>query len=63
MSQAERLGRQWVTKFKEHVDRQMFGMPYSLPCPYSCFPHSIEIAPLWTLFLLTKLQRSLSRLQ
>lgn len=24
-SQAERLGRQWVTKFKEHVDRQMFG--------------------------------------
>ena len=23
-SQAERLGRQWVTKFKEHVDRQMF---------------------------------------
>ena len=24
-SQVERLGRQWVTKFKEHVDRQMFG--------------------------------------
>ncbi|KAK6216770.1 translation factor (mitochondrial) [Colletotrichum tabaci] len=24
ISQAERLGRQWVTKFKEHVDRQMF---------------------------------------
>ncbi|KAL8946249.1 MAG: hypothetical protein Q9222_007333 [Ikaeria aurantiellina] len=23
-TQAERLGRQWVTKFKEHVDRQMF---------------------------------------
>ena len=23
-SQTERLGRQWVTKFKEHVDRQMF---------------------------------------
>lgn len=23
-SQAERLGRQWVSKFKEHVDRQMF---------------------------------------
>ena len=23
-SQAERLGRQWVTKFKEHIDRQMF---------------------------------------
>ena len=23
-SQAERLGRQWVTKFKEHVDRQLF---------------------------------------
>ncbi|KAK4194213.1 putative GTP-binding protein [Triangularia verruculosa] len=23
-SQVERLGRQWVTKFKEHVDRQMF---------------------------------------
>ena len=25
MSQVERIGRQWVTKFKEHVDRQMFG--------------------------------------
>jgi elongation factor 4 len=25
-SQVERLGRQWVTKFKEHVERQMFGM-------------------------------------
>ncbi|KAK0701414.1 hypothetical protein B0T21DRAFT_388236 [Apiosordaria backusii] len=25
-SQVERLGRQWVTKFKEHVDRQMFGI-------------------------------------
>lgn len=24
-SQAIRLGRKWVTKFKEHVDRQMFG--------------------------------------
>ena len=24
MSQVDRLGRQWVTKFKEHVDRQMF---------------------------------------
>jgi translation factor GUF1, mitochondrial len=23
-SQVERLGREWVTKFKEHVDRQMF---------------------------------------
>lgn len=23
-SQAERVGREWVTKFKEHVDRQMF---------------------------------------
>lgn len=23
-SQTDRLGRQWVTKFKEHVDRQMF---------------------------------------
>ena len=23
-SQTERLGRQWVTRFKEHVDRQMF---------------------------------------
>ncbi|KAL8696335.1 MAG: hypothetical protein Q9224_002848 [Gallowayella concinna] len=23
-SQAERLGRQWVTKFREHVDRQMY---------------------------------------
>lgn len=23
-TQVERLGRQWVTKFKEHVDRQMF---------------------------------------
>lgn len=26
-SQVERIGRQWVTKFKEHVDRQMFGAP------------------------------------
>lgn len=25
-SQVDRLGRQWVTKFKEHVERQMFGM-------------------------------------
>lgn len=24
-SQVDRLGRQWVTSFKEHVDRQMFG--------------------------------------
>lgn len=24
ISQVDRLGRQWVTKFKEHVDRQMF---------------------------------------
>ena len=37
VSQLERLGRKWVTKFKEHVDRQMFGMSfiffYSLiPC-------------------------------
>lgn len=24
VTQAERLGKQWVTKFKEHVDRQMF---------------------------------------
>jgi elongation factor 4 len=34
-SQVERLGRQWVTKFKEHVQRQMFGTrtahPYPLP--------------------------------
>lgn len=29
VSQVERLGRQWVTKFKEHVDRQMFGMSLS----------------------------------
>ena len=35
-SQVARLGRHWVTKFKEHVDRQMFGMftrPFSSPCP------------------------------
>ena len=25
LSQTGRLGRHWVTKFKEHVDRQMFG--------------------------------------
>jgi translation elongation factor EF-4 len=25
LSLVERLGRQWVTKFKAHVDRQMFG--------------------------------------
>lgn len=24
-SQADRIGRQWVTKFRQHVDRQMFG--------------------------------------
>lgn len=24
-SQVDRLGRQWVSKFKEHVERQMFG--------------------------------------
>jgi translation elongation factor EF-4 len=24
-SQVDRLGKQWVTKFKEHVDRQHFG--------------------------------------
>lgn len=38
-SQADRLGRQWVTKFKEHVDRQMFGMfslSRSLPASSSC---------------------------
>lgn len=26
-SQVDRLGKQWVTKFKEHVDRQHFGKP------------------------------------
>ena len=26
VSQVERLGRQWVEKFKEHVERQMFGL-------------------------------------
>lgn len=30
VSQADRLARQWATSFKEHVDRQMFGMLYSL---------------------------------
>lgn len=25
VSQADRIGRQWVTRFKEHVSRQMFG--------------------------------------
>ena len=24
-SQIDRLGKQWTSKFKEHVDRQMFG--------------------------------------
>lgn len=24
-SQVDRLARQWVTKFKQHVERQMFG--------------------------------------
>lgn len=28
-SQVDRLGRRWVSKFKEHVERQMFGK--SLP--------------------------------
>ena len=34
-SQAQRIGRQWVTKFKEHVDRQMFG---KLPFFFFFFP-------------------------
>jgi translation elongation factor EF-4 len=29
-SQVARLGRKWVTKFKEHVARQMFGKISSL---------------------------------
>ncbi|KAL0467616.1 GTP-binding protein GUF1, partial [Neurospora intermedia] len=40
VSQVERLGRQWVTKFKEHVDRQMFGefhFSLSLPPPFFFF--------------------------
>lgn len=34
ISQVERLGKQWVTKFKEHVDRQMFEViiQVSLSC-------------------------------
>ena len=31
LSQVERLGRHWVTKFKEHVDRQMFGTCFLFP--------------------------------
>src|SRR5690606_9632849 len=30
-SQVDRLGRQWVSKFKEHVQRQMFGK-FSIGC-------------------------------
>ncbi len=33
-SQVERLGRHWAAKFKEHVDRQMFGA--LLPSTHSC---------------------------
>ena len=36
-SQVERLGRQWVTKFKEHVDRQMFGMFFFFSSFFSTF--------------------------
>jgi elongation factor 4 len=34
-SQVDRLGRQWVTKFKEHVERQMFGALLSISFPPS----------------------------
>lgn len=37
-TQVDRLGRHWVSKFKEHVDRQMFGtfFPSTLPAPPPC---------------------------
>lgn len=31
-SQAERLGKEWVSKFKEHVDRQMFEVVIQAVC-------------------------------
>lgn len=31
-SQVDRLGKQWVTKFKEHVDRQMFEVIIQAAC-------------------------------
>lgn len=34
-SQVDRLGKQWVTKFKEHVDRQHFGKSCSLLLYYT----------------------------
>ena len=54
-SQVDRLGRQWVTKFKEHVDRQLFevtiqavsklGFP-SLPPLDTCLKFSPKIVML-----------------
>jgi len=32
VSQAERLGKEWVSKFKEHVDRQMFEVVIQAVC-------------------------------
>ncbi|KAK3678907.1 Translation factor guf1 mitochondrial [Recurvomyces mirabilis] len=32
ISQAERLGKEWVSKFKEHVDRQMFEVVIQAVC-------------------------------
>ncbi|KAK0733172.1 GTP-binding protein GUF1 [Lasiosphaeria miniovina] len=49
-SVVDRLGRQWVEKFKEHVDRQMFGtflfFPHSFPLNTMC--SSISCAKILT---------------
>jgi elongation factor 4 len=48
-SQVERLGRQWVTKFKEHVERQMFGAFLIFLSPSSRVPRPLPpvLASYW----------------
>ena len=36
-TQVDRIGRQWVSKFKEHVDRQMFGTFSKIPLHFIPF--------------------------
>ena len=41
-SQAERLARQWVSKFKEHVERQMFGKLFIILSVHSSGTHDLQ---------------------
>lgn len=43
-SQVDRLGKQWVTKFKEHVDRQHFGKSSPTHIPLILFSKDHEIS-------------------